>query len=101
LDTFFGKNVFSAYQIPNPKPAPDLFLHILETLEIVAENCIVIEDSESGVKAAQNAGIKVVAFTGASHFTKTTIEKTKSYNPDWHCSNANELSDLLGALGHQ
>jgi len=71
LDKFFGENVYSASQVSNPKPAPDLFLHISDKFKTQPEKCVVIEDSPSGVKAAQNAGMRVIGFSGASHFIPT------------------------------
>ncbi len=43
------------------KPNPDLFLLALDQLEVRSEEAIVFEDSPNGVKAAQSAGIFVVA----------------------------------------
>lgn len=43
------------------KPNPDLFLLALEQLEVRKNEAIVFEDSPNGVKAAQSAGIFVVA----------------------------------------
>ncbi len=43
------------------KPNPDLFLLALDRLEVRSEEALVFEDSPNGVKAAQSAGIFVVA----------------------------------------
>lgn len=43
------------------KPAPDLFLAALASLQLRAEEALVFEDSLNGVLAAQAAGIRVVA----------------------------------------
>ena len=43
------------------KPHPDLFLLALEQLKVRANEAIVFEDSPNGVRAAQSAGIFVVA----------------------------------------
>jgi putative hydrolase of the HAD superfamily len=43
------------------KPAPDLYLEAVRRLGIPAENCLVIEDSLNGIKAANAAGIPVWA----------------------------------------
>ena len=47
-------------QVSRPKPAPDVYLHAAELLEIAPENCIVFEDSPVGVAAAAAAGMRVV-----------------------------------------
>ena len=43
------------------KPNPDLFLLALNQLQVRKEEAIVFEDSPNGIKAAQSAGIFVVA----------------------------------------
>jgi HAD superfamily hydrolase (TIGR01509 family) len=43
------------------KPFPDLYLHALRKLRLDAADCIAIEDSEIGVRAASAAGIPVIA----------------------------------------
>ncbi|WP_233558509.1 HAD family phosphatase [Aquimarina sp. BL5] len=45
------------------KPEPYIYLSTLQKLNEKADNCIVIEDSNSGIIAANKAGIKVIAFT--------------------------------------
>jgi beta-phosphoglucomutase len=48
--------------VDNPKPAPDVFLLAAEKMQLEPSDCLVIEDSEEGLLAAQNAGMKAVAF---------------------------------------
>lgn len=43
------------------KPAPDPFLHAAAGLGITATDCLVIEDSPSGIDSARAAGAQVVA----------------------------------------
>ena len=43
------------------KPAPDLYLEAVRRLGLAAEECLVIEDSLNGIKAANAAGIPVWA----------------------------------------
>ena len=59
--------VFSASDVPNGKPAPDLFLHAASRMGVQASDCIVIEDSPAGVTAATAAGMTVIGFVGGSH----------------------------------
>jgi len=65
--TKFFKFLFSATEVPNGKPAPDLFLHAASRMGVQAAECIVIEDSTAGVSAATAAGMTVVGFVGRSH----------------------------------
>ena len=59
---FPDNNVFSAYDIKIWKPAPDLFLYAAEKMKTPPSNCIIIEDTISGVMGGINAGIDVLAY---------------------------------------
>ena len=45
----------------NAKPAPDIYLKVLENLDVAPQNALVLEDSNNGVVASHRAGIRVVA----------------------------------------
>ena len=45
----------------NPKPAPDMYLKCVQTLDVNPAAAVALEDSEPGSRAAKNAGLKVVA----------------------------------------
>ncbi len=60
----FEGRIFSASDVSQGKPAPDLFLHAASTLEFETQNCVVVEDSWAGVTAAIAAGMKIIAYTG-------------------------------------
>jgi beta-phosphoglucomutase family hydrolase len=47
-------------QIQNGKPAPDIFLKAAAQLGIPPEECIVLEDSNAGIKAAAAAGMTAI-----------------------------------------
>jgi beta-phosphoglucomutase family hydrolase len=55
--------IINSTMVTRPKPNPDIFLKAAEKLNMPPENCIVFEDSLAGVKAANAAGMKVVAIT--------------------------------------
>ncbi|TVT99344.1 hypothetical protein EJB05_55291 [Eragrostis curvula] len=48
-------------QVPNGKPAPDIFLEAAKGLGVNPSSCLVIEDSLVGVQGAKASGAKVVA----------------------------------------
>jgi beta-phosphoglucomutase family hydrolase len=54
--------VVGGEKIEKGKPSPDIFLKAAKVLNTKPENCVVIEDSENGVKAAKAAGMKCVGF---------------------------------------
>jgi HAD superfamily hydrolase (TIGR01509 family) len=68
-ETLFAPNIFSAAEVAEGKPSPDLFLHAARAMGVKPENCLVIEDSVAGVVAARAAGMTVFGFVGASHFS--------------------------------
>lgn len=47
-------------QVKNSKPDPEIFIKAAEGLNIAPENCIVIEDSEAGIRAACNSNIRAI-----------------------------------------
>jgi HAD superfamily hydrolase (TIGR01509 family) len=62
-DRFQGR-IFSASEVENGKPAPDLFLHAALRMGVEPSNCVVVEDSRYGVQAARAAGMHVLAYAG-------------------------------------
>ena len=67
LFRFFDPYVFSASDVPNGKPAPDLFLHAARKMGVQPADCIVVEDSPAGVTAAVAAGMTAIGFVGGTH----------------------------------
>lgn len=67
LDTYFGERIFTASEVKNGKPAPDLFLHAARRMGADPRRCLVIEDSVPGLAAGLAAGMQVWQFTGGSH----------------------------------
>lgn len=63
LPRFEGR-IFSADDVANGKPAPDLFLRAGQRLGVSPERCVVVEDSRFGVQAARAAGMRVLGYAG-------------------------------------
>ena len=51
--------------VPNKKPAPDVYLEALSRLDLPASECLAIEDSGIGLVAASRAGIPVLILHSA------------------------------------
>jgi putative hydrolase of the HAD superfamily len=74
--------------VENAKPAPDIFLKVLEKLDVSAENALVFEDSQNGVLAAHRAGIRAIAvpnpITAIQDFSLATavLPSLANFNPD-------------------
>lgn len=54
--------IVSGMEVENPKPAPDIFLQAAGNLRVKPDECIVIEDSCNGAKAAKAAGMACLGF---------------------------------------
>lgn len=52
----------SGEHVEHPKPAPDIFLKTADILGLLPEECLVIEDSENGCRAAKAAGMTCMAY---------------------------------------
>lgn len=60
LRSFFSV-VVDGHQVRRPKPDPEIYLRAASLLAVPPRDCIVFEDSETGVAAARAAGARVVA----------------------------------------
>ncbi|MBO8192665.1 HAD family hydrolase [Streptomyces oryzae] len=60
----FTGRIFSAEDVREGKPAPDLFLHAAAVCGVPPAECLVIEDSPAGVRAAHAAHMPVLGYTG-------------------------------------
>ena len=88
----FEPHIFSATMVEHGKPAPDLFLHAARAMAVRPDACMVVEDSPAGVEAAKKAGMRVFAFTGASHARHDRhIEMLRALEPDGMFDDMREL----------
>lgn len=60
----FAGRIFSATEVANGKPAPDLFLHAARQIGVDPAGCVVVEDSRYGVQAARAADMDVLGYAG-------------------------------------
>lgn len=79
--------VLTAEDVTKGKPDPEIYLLAAEKLKVPPKECLVLEDSVNGIKAAQAAGMNVVAiatpFTGASiHSSGITKEAWIVHEPE-------------------
>lgn len=61
IEDYFD-NILSGENLKRGKPAPDIFLMTANKLNVEPKHCVVIEDSENGVKAARSAGMRCIGF---------------------------------------
>jgi len=65
---FTSEQVFTREDVPGRgKPNPDMFLLAAKKLGVEPSECVVVEDSTSGIKAAQAAEMEVVGYLGGGH----------------------------------
>jgi len=50
----------STEEVPRGKPAPDVYLSVVEELGLTPEVCAAVEDSSNGLRSAAAAGLAVV-----------------------------------------
>ena len=73
---YFEHKIFSCYTIQKWKPSPAVFLWAAETLGFQPKECVVIEDSLTGVRAAKQGGFDVVGFTAHDYNNELKSEVT-------------------------
>jgi HAD superfamily hydrolase (TIGR01509 family) len=57
----------SSEEVERGKPAPDVYLEAARRLDIGPDRCAAIEDSHSGIRSAEAAGMRVVAIPNPSY----------------------------------
>jgi HAD superfamily hydrolase (TIGR01549 family) len=57
LNSFFAHHIYNVSHVAQGKPNPDIYLHAAAQLGIAPEECIAIEDSQHGLRAARDAGM--------------------------------------------
>ncbi|MBM3755336.1 MAG: HAD family phosphatase [Acidobacteria bacterium] len=68
--------IVDGHQVERPKPATDIYLRVAERLAVHPAECVIFEDSPSGIAAARAAGARVVGVSqrgGALDGTELTI----------------------------
>ncbi len=96
----FAPHVYSASMVQNGKPAPDLFLLAADRLGASPADCVVIEDSPAGIRAAQAAGMRVIGFLGGGHAGPARLaDRLAALKPDALVEHAADLPDTLSRMG--
>jgi len=62
LETYFHSTT-GGHQVTNGKPHPEIFLTAAQKLEVAPEDCLVFEDTRSGITAARAAKMQVIGLT--------------------------------------
>ena len=88
LYSHFEGNIFSCYDIEKWKPDPTIYLLAAKAMGFEIKDCLVIEDSENGVKSAKAADMKCVAIPN-------TEKRDKLFLADKIVNRYFEITDVL------
>lgn len=83
--------VVTADEVHKPKPDPEIFLASAMKLNVDPEDCVTVEDSIFGVKAAKEAGMKCIAIPSGAY----TKEELENENPDLLVNSIIEKEKIL------
>lgn len=94
VDTMMEKSSLQEYlefslsnqDVSSPKPSPEIYKMAIKKLGVLADECLVVEDNEYGIKAAQDANahllvVKSVEDVNYAHIKKriSEIERLKKH----------------------
>ncbi|AJY44217.1 HAD family phosphatase [Burkholderia humptydooensis] len=95
LKRFFGERLFCADGVARPKPAPDVYLAAAQTLGVAPRQCLVVEDSATGVTAASAAGMTVLGFVGGGHASPRQVDALRGIGAQRVFDDMRELPGLV------
>jgi HAD superfamily hydrolase (TIGR01509 family) len=86
--------VITADEVRKPKPDPGIFLLSATKLNVATRDCVTVEDSVFGVKAAREAGMKCIAIPSGAY----TKDELKNEKPDLLVDSIAEKEKILGFI---
>ncbi len=75
------------------KPNPEIYLKAIELLNIPKEECLIIEDSVNGIKAAINAGVPVFAITNS--ITNKSVNEAQLLSQDYVINDTSNFDENI------
>lgn len=79
--------------VTNGKPDPEIYNLVARELDVLAEECLVIEDSPAGVLAAIRAGMHVVAVS--TPFTRQRLHDAGTLDARWIVDDPADLAETV------
>lgn len=99
LKEFFPDEfIFTFEMVENPKPSPDLYLHVCEAMHVSPKNAVVIEDTVAGATAGIAANIDTIGYIGLTH-RENQAERLSMIGCSHIISSMNELDEILYPQG--
>jgi HAD superfamily hydrolase (TIGR01509 family) len=92
----FSPHLFSAERVTKGKPAPDVYLHAAREMGTAPPNCLVVEDTITGVTAGKAAGMTVIGFLGGSHCRAADGSRLRKAGADLIAGDSVTLGKLIG-----
>jgi HAD superfamily hydrolase (TIGR01509 family) len=86
----FEGNIYSSYEIGAWKPDPGLYQHTISDAGFRPEQCVVVEDSEVGIRAAEAAGIGAFLYA-----------PERSFSNEENCIVFQSMDDLADLIAHR
>jgi HAD superfamily hydrolase (TIGR01509 family) len=89
---------FSGHDIERGKPHPDLFLLAASTLGVEPHECVVIEDSATGVTAGRAAGMLTIGLCAGGHIIDGHAERLTAAGADHVVDSYEGVAAIVGRL---
>ena len=71
-------SIITGLDVENKKPFPDIYIKAAESIGLKPQECLVVEDAVSGIKAGKAAGCKCLAVS-------STFDASALFEADWIC----------------
>jgi beta-phosphoglucomutase-like phosphatase (HAD superfamily) len=97
----FAPHIFSASQVDNGKPAPELFLFAAAEMKAAPSRCVVVEDSVAGIRGGVAAGMTVLGFHGGSHCRPDYAAALRAAGAAATFADMRQLPALIAGLGQK
>lgn len=75
----FQSRIYSSYEIGSWKPNPEIFEYAAKQMGFNPNECVVIEDSLAGIRAARNGGFDVFGFANENNKNEFKKEGAKVF----------------------
>lgn len=89
--TSYLDHIVYADEVAAGKPAPDIYLRSAQTLGLPPNQCLAVEDSGNGIRAAHAAGMQILAIPNPAH--RPSVEVLGAAT--WQAADAATASKIL------
>ena len=92
----FGPHIYSGGEhVARGKPAPDLYRHAAAALDVPIEHCVILEDSEVGVRGAVASGARVIGVAAGRHCGNDHADRLRALGVNQVAASFAEVAALL------